>query len=85
MRLSLRSFLITVRHAHVTGHEERRAGSDQSFTVAINPEHSDQVKAIGLHLRLFLDVPMGKNYLRIAVQDRTAMRVGSLEVPLAVQ
>jgi hypothetical protein len=40
--------------------------------------------AHGIPMRLELDLPTGQGSLRIAVNDPTAGRTGSLEVPLAV-
>lgn len=57
---------------------------DQSLDVTLNAKQFASIMANGLHARMFLDMPAGPGYLRIAVQDLYAGRVGSLEVPLGV-
>jgi hypothetical protein len=57
---------------------------DRSCTIKIKPEKFARTMAHGIPMRLELDLPTGQGSLRIAVNDPTAGRTGSLEVPLAV-
>ena len=57
---------------------------DQPMEITLKPKQFESIMANGLHARMFLDLPAGPGFLRIAVQDLNAGRVGSLEVPLAV-
>ena len=56
---------------------------DQPMEVTLKPKQFESIMANGLHARMFLDLPAGPGFLRIAVQDLNAGRAGSLEVPLA--
>jgi len=58
---------------------------DRSIQLNLRDEHYARMLAKGLPVRLALDMPEGQVALRIAVNDITAGRAGSLEVPLAVQ
>jgi VWFA-related protein len=55
---------------------------DQALDVNLKPKQFDNIMASGLHARMFLDVPRERSSLRIAVQDLSAGRAGSLEVPI---
>jgi VWFA-related protein len=55
---------------------------DQTLGIKLNPKQFESSMANGLHARVFLDLPAGPGFLRIAVQDLNAGRAGSLEVPL---
>lgn len=55
---------------------------DQTLGIALNPKQFGNIMANGLHARMFLDLPAGPGFLRIAVQDLNAGHAGSLEVPL---
>jgi hypothetical protein len=55
---------------------------DQPLEVTLKPKQFENIMANGLNARIFIDLPAGPNFLRIAVQDLKAGRVGSLEVPL---
>jgi hypothetical protein len=57
---------------------------DQSMEITLKPKQFENIMANGLHARMFLDLPAGPCFLRIAVQDLNAGRAGSLEVPLEV-
>jgi VWFA-related protein len=57
---------------------------DATFTVALRPEQYSGILANGLPLRMQLDLPAGREYLRVAVKDVSADHSGSLEVPLTV-
>jgi VWFA-related protein len=48
------------------------------------PDEILQQAESGIRVRLLLDLPPGENSLRIAVEDLTAGRAGSLEVPVKV-
>jgi hypothetical protein len=57
---------------------------DRSIQLNLPSQRFARVMATGLPIRLALDLPQGQTSLRIAVQDLTASRAGSLEVPLVV-
>ncbi|MDE3150274.1 MAG: VWA domain-containing protein [Acidobacteriota bacterium] len=57
---------------------------DRSYAITIKPEDYDQKMKTGIQARLPIDLPAGQGSLRIAVQDLTAGRAGSLEVPVTV-
>ena len=57
---------------------------DQTLNITLQPKQFESSMANGLHARIFLDLPAGPGFLRIAVQDLNAGRAGSLEVPLQV-
>jgi hypothetical protein len=44
-----------------------------------------RIMTYGVRVRMALDLPSGEGFLRIAVQDLSGTRVGSLEVPVAVE
>jgi VWFA-related protein len=56
---------------------------DRGFQINLNPERYTWTLDHGMRARMALDVPAGPTFLRIAVQDLSAGRVGSLEVSLA--
>ena len=56
---------------------------DRSFQINLNPERYTWTLDHGLHARMALDLPMAQSSLRIVVQDLSAGRAGSLEVPIA--
>lgn len=57
---------------------------DRSIQVSLPDERYSHVMAMGMAVRLALDVPVGRFALRIAVHDLTADRAGSLQIPLYV-
>jgi len=57
---------------------------DQPMQITLKPKQFENIMANGLSARMFIDLPAGPCFLRIAVQDLNAGRVGSLEVPLQV-
>jgi len=57
---------------------------DRSYAINIKPEEFEQRMTNGILARLSIDLPAGQSYLRIAVQDLSANRAGSLEVPITV-
>ena len=58
---------------------------DSSVQLNLRDKHYERVVATGIPVRLALDLPAGQIAMRIAVQDLAAGRVGSLEIPLAVE
>ena len=52
---------------------------DQSMEITLKPKQFENIMANGLHARMFLDLPAGRGFLRIAVQDLNAGRAGSLK------
>jgi VWFA-related protein len=66
------------------GDGNRLNWEDATFTVALRPEQYAGILATGLPLRMQLDLPAGRAFLRVAVKDISADHSGSLEVPLAV-
>jgi hypothetical protein len=50
----------------------------------IPKEDFEQAMAHDMDFRLALDLPAGKNSLRIAIEDANSGRTGSLEIPLTV-
>jgi hypothetical protein len=64
--------------------EGRRVNSlGRTVTMKLDPAQFDQIVAHGIRVRMALDLPLQEGSLRIAVQDLSAARIGSLEVPLA--
>jgi len=57
---------------------------DRAIQLNLHDQHYAQFLANGTPVRLALDLPAGENILRIAVQDTTANRSGSIEIPVAV-
>jgi VWFA-related protein len=57
---------------------------DRAIQLNLHDQHYAQFLANGTPVRLALDLPAGENILRIAVQDTTANRAGSIEIPVAV-
>jgi VWFA-related protein len=55
---------------------------DRSFAFSIKPEEYEQRMASGFRGRLALDVPAGKAFLRIVVQDLNSGNAGALEIPV---
>jgi VWFA-related protein len=55
---------------------------DRSFAFGIKPEEYEQRMASGFRGRLALDVPAGKAFLRIVVQDLNSGNAGALEIPV---
>jgi hypothetical protein len=58
---------------------------DSSVQLNLRAKHYDRVMATGIPVRLALDLPAGQISMRIVVHDLVAGRVGSLEIPLAVE
>jgi VWFA-related protein len=57
---------------------------DSGFQLSLKAGQVAQTMNSGIRIRLPLDLPAGKFFLRIAVHDLSAGRAGSLEVPIAV-
>ena len=57
---------------------------DQAMEIMLRPTQYDGIMAQGLQARMFIDLPQSPDYLRVAVRDVNAERVGSLEVPVSV-
>ncbi len=57
---------------------------DTGLQLNPNPQQYAKVVAGGIPARLAIDLPEGQCYLRVAVHDLTAVRAGSLELPLTV-
>jgi len=55
---------------------------DRGFQVNPTPEQYARALATGISIRMALDLPVGKAWLRIAVHDLNADRAGSLEAPV---
>jgi VWFA-related protein len=66
------------------GDGKRLNWEDDTLTIPLRPDQYAAFLAKGIPLRMALDLPAGRDYLRIAVHDTTADHAGSLEVPLAV-
>jgi hypothetical protein len=58
---------------------------DRGYAINIKPEEFDQKMNSGIRARLPLDLPEGRSFLRVVVQDLVAGRAGSLEVPVTVK
>jgi VWFA-related protein len=58
---------------------------DVGLQLSPNPQQYEKIAAGGIPARLAIDLPEGQVYLRIAVHDLTAGRVGSVELPLQVK
>ncbi len=58
---------------------------DRSYAINIKPEEFDEKMKSGIRARLPLDLPEGRSFLRVVVQDLTAGHTGSLEVPVMVK
>lgn len=54
---------------------------DRGFQMSLSPDQYAGVLKNGIPIRLALDLPPHRVFLRIAVHDLTAGRVGSLEIP----
>jgi VWFA-related protein len=57
---------------------------DRGFKLNLQPAQYSQVMQTGMPMHEELDVPIGEVYLRVAVHDLTADRIGSVEIPLMV-
>ena len=57
---------------------------DRGLGLKLSAEHYAQLLATGFPLRAVIDLPAGQVFLRIAVRDVTAAKIGSMEVPLMV-
>ena len=55
---------------------------DRSYAINIKPEEFDQKMNSGIRARLALDLPEGRSFMRVVVQDLIAGHGGSLEVPV---
>jgi VWFA-related protein len=58
---------------------------DRGFSLTLNSERFAQTEAHGIPLRMELSLPSGRGFLRIAVQDLTTGRCGSVETPLVAK
>jgi VWFA-related protein len=56
---------------------------DRGFQMGLRPEQYAGILASGIPIRLALDLPPHRVFLRIAVHDLTSGRVGSIEIPYA--
>jgi hypothetical protein len=57
----------------------------RSVTMKLDSAQFARMMTNGVRVRMSLDMPPEDGFLRISVQDLSGMRVGSLEVPLAVE
>ena len=57
---------------------------DKGLAVNLTPEQYARMAGSGIPLRTLIDLPMGPVYLRIAVRDIAAGKVGSIAAPLRV-
>ena len=58
---------------------------DRGFSLKLDRERFEQAIAKGLPLRMELSLPPGHEFMRIAVQDLSTGRCGSVEMPLLVK
>jgi hypothetical protein len=63
---------------------ERLNWLDRGLAFNLRPEHFSSAVPNVIGTELALDMPVGHEFLRIAVFDVAASRAGSLEVPLSV-
>jgi VWFA-related protein len=57
---------------------------DRPLTLGLQPAQFAQIESKGISLLLPIDLPAGDDSVRIAVEDLTASRAGSLEIPVTV-
>lgn len=57
---------------------------DRGLAISMKPDLYAKRLQTGMPLRTAIDLPKGEVFLRIAVRDVTAEKIGSLEVPLRV-
>jgi VWFA-related protein len=57
---------------------------DRPLSLGLQPAQYARVEAKGITLLLPIDLPAGDDSVRIAVEDLTASRTGSLEIPVTV-
>jgi VWFA-related protein len=67
------------------GDGKRENYVDRSYAINIKPEEFDQKMNSGIRARLALDLPEGRSFMRVVVQDLAAGHAGSLEVPVTVK
>lgn len=58
---------------------------DRGYAINIKPEDFAQKLESGIRARLALDLPEGRSFMRVVVQDLIAGHAGSLEVPVSVK
>jgi VWFA-related protein len=58
---------------------------DRGFALTLNSDRFALSESKGIPLRMELSLPAGRDFLRIAVQDLTTGRFGSVEIPLLVK
>lgn len=58
--------------------------TDAAFAVDLTPGQDRVALRDGIQIHQEIDVPEGKNYLRVGVNDRLSGRIGTVEIPLAV-
>ena len=58
---------------------------DRGFTLRLDPDHFVRVAQKGIPLRMELSLPPGRDFMRIAIQDLSTGRCGSVEMPLLVK
>jgi hypothetical protein len=56
---------------------------DRGFQMGLRPEQYAGILANGIPIRLALDLPPHRVFLRIAVHDLASGKVGSIEIPYA--
>jgi VWFA-related protein len=66
------------------GDGKRENYVDRSYAINIKPEDFAQKMETGIRARLALDLPEGRSFMRVAVEDLVAGHAGSLEVPVNV-
>jgi VWFA-related protein len=57
---------------------------DRPLTLGLQPAQYARIESKGISLLLPIDLPAGDDSVRIAVEDLTASRAGSLEIPVTV-
>ena len=58
---------------------------DRGFSLTLNRDRFAFAESHGIPLRMELSMPSGRGFLRVAVQDLTTGRCGSVEARLVVQ
>jgi VWFA-related protein len=72
----------------VVGYDEdgkRLNGLAQAFALHMPQDRFQQFSSAGLPLRTYIDLPPGPVFLRLALREVGAEKIGSLEVPLRVE
>jgi hypothetical protein len=58
--------------------------ADRGVALALPPDLYQRRLETGIPTRMMIDLPLGEVFLRIAVRDLIAGKIGSLEIPLQV-